>query len=47
VVLIDVYSGEITNETKGKSYKGTPFPGFIQDIMKAEGLINYVKGERK
>ena len=47
VVLIDVYNGEITNETKGKSYKGTPFPKFIQDIMKAEGLINYVKGERK
>lgn len=43
VVSIDVYSGEIINETRNKTYKGTPFPKFIQDIMKAKGLINYVK----
>lgn len=47
VVLIDVYSGEIINETKNKTYRGTPFPEFIQDIIKAEGLINYIKGEGK
>lgn len=47
VVLIDVYSGKIINETKNKTYKGTPFPEFIQDIIKAEGLINYIKGEGK
>ena len=47
VVLIDVYSGEIINETKNKTYKGTPCPEFIQDIIKAEGLINYIKGEGK
>ena len=46
-VSVDVYSGLITNITKNKTYQGTPFPGFMQDIMKAEGLINYVreKGE--
>ena len=42
-VSIDVYSGLITNITKNKSYKGTPFPQFMQDIMKAGGLIGYVK----
>jgi 3-isopropylmalate/(R)-2-methylmalate dehydratase small subunit len=47
IVSIDVFSGVITNETKGKTYQGTPFPGFMQDIMKAGGLINYLreKGE--
>ncbi len=42
-VSVDVYTGEITNITKDKTYNGTPFPGFMQDIMKAEGLINYLK----
>lgn len=42
-VSIDIYSGVITNVTKGKTYQGTPFPGFMQDIMKVGGLINYVK----
>ena len=42
-VSIDVYSGVITNITKNKTYQGTPFPGFMQDIMKVGGLVNYVK----
>jgi 3-isopropylmalate/(R)-2-methylmalate dehydratase small subunit len=42
-VSIDVYSGLITNITKNRTYQGTPFPGFMQDIMRAGGLINYVK----
>ena len=44
VVLIDVYSGEIINETKNKTYR-EHLSEFIQDIIKAEGLINYIKGE--
>ncbi len=44
VVSVDVYSGVITNITKNKTYQGTPFPEFMQNIIKAEGLINYVKG---
>lgn len=42
-VSIDIYSGLISNISKGKTYQGTPFPGFVQDIMKAGGLINYLK----
>ena len=42
-VSVDIYTGVITNITKGKTYQGTPFPEFMQDIMKAGGLINYVK----
>ena len=47
IVSVDVYSGVITNITKGKTYQGTPFPEFMQDIMKAGGLMNYVKGKGK
>ena len=42
-VSVDIYTGVITNKSKGKTYQGTPFPEFMQDIMKAGGLINYVK----
>ncbi len=44
IVSVDVYSGVITNITKNKTYQGTPFPEFMQDIIKAGGLMNYVKG---
>ncbi len=42
-VEVDIAKGSIKNHTTGKIYKGTPFPGFMQEIMKADGLINYVK----
>lgn len=42
-VEIDFESGEITNITKGESYKGQPYPEFIQKIIEKEGLVNYVK----
>lgn len=42
-VSIDVYSGLITNITKDRTYQGVPFPEFMQDIMKAGGLIDYVR----
>ena len=37
-------SVEIVNTTSGETIKATPLPGFIQDIARAGGLINYVKG---
>ena len=42
-ISVDVISGVITNNTKGKTYKATPFPQFMQDIITAQGLINYLK----
>ncbi|HHU63434.1 MAG TPA: 3-isopropylmalate dehydratase small subunit [Clostridiales bacterium] len=42
-VEVDIVEGSIKNHTTGKIYKGTPFPEFMQEIMKADGLINYVK----
>ncbi|ABX43708.1 3-isopropylmalate dehydratase small subunit [Lachnoclostridium phytofermentans] len=41
-VEIDFDSGIITNLTKGTSYQGQAFPEFMQKIMKADGLINYI-----
>ncbi len=41
-VEIDFDSGIINDVTKGKTFKGQPFPEFMQRIIKAEGLINYI-----
>ena len=44
-IEIDLKSGMIANITKGRTYRAEPFPEFMQNIIKAEGLINYVKGK--
>ena len=41
-VEIDFDSGIIKNKTKNEEYKGQPFPEFMQKIIKAEGLVNYI-----
>ena len=41
-VEIDFDSGIIKNLTKNEEYKGQPFPEFMQNIIKAEGLVNYI-----
>ncbi len=42
---IDFDSGVITDVTKGVSYKGQAFPPFMQKIIAAEGLINYINNK--
>jgi len=42
-ITVDVISGIITNNTKGKTYMAIPFPAFMQDIIASQGLINYLK----
>lgn len=44
-VSIDVSTGIITNITKDKTYTAVPFPEFMQKIIDADGLINYIKQE--
>ena len=41
-VSVDFDSGVITNITKGTSFKGQPFPAFMQKIIDCEGLVNYI-----
>lgn len=44
-VEVDLGSGRITNITKGCTYQAESFPEFMQDIIKAGGLVNYEKGK--
>ena len=49
-LIVDLVSGEIVNQTKGKSYYATPIPEFMMNIIKAGGLVNYIKinaGQKK
>lgn len=41
-VEIDFDKGIIYDLTKNTQYQGQAFPEFMQNIMKAEGLINYI-----
>lgn len=41
-VEIDFDNGMIYDITKGTKYQGQAFPEFMQKIIKAEGLINYI-----
>ncbi|MGB3984580.1 MAG: 3-isopropylmalate dehydratase small subunit, partial [Limnochordia bacterium] len=36
-------SGVITNLTSGESYQAEPFPEFMQELIAAGGLLNYLK----
>ena len=38
-VSVDFDTGIITNKTTGKTYQAQPFPEFIQNIIKAGGLL--------
>lgn len=42
VVEIDFDSGIITNKTKNETYQGQAFPPFMQKIIEAGGLVNYI-----
>lgn len=41
-VEVDFDSGIITNITTNTSFKGQPFPAFMQKIIDSEGLVNYI-----
>lgn len=42
---VDVEQGIIKNLTQGKEYQGETFPPFIQELMAAGNLLNYVKAK--
>lgn len=42
-VTVDFSSGEIIDETTGKTYQAEPFPPFMQRLIEAGGLIPYIK----
>ena len=42
---VDFDNGMIYDRTKGTEYKGQAFPEFMQKIIQAEGLINYINNK--
>ena len=46
-ISVDLETGVIENITKGVKYQAVSFPPFMQEIINADGLINYVKGSGK
>lgn len=45
-VKVDFDKGEITNITKNKVYKSTPFPKFMQELIASNGLVEYIKNNQ-
>jgi 3-isopropylmalate dehydratase small subunit len=43
LLSIDIENGIITNLTRSQEYRFTPIPSFMQKIIGAGGLVNYVK----
>ena len=41
-VEVNFDTGVITNLTKGTTFQGQAFPPFMQKIIAAEGLVNYI-----
>lgn len=41
-VEVDFDSGMIFNKTQGTQFQGQAFPPFMQKIIAAEGLVNYI-----
>ena len=41
-VLVNFDTGVITDVTTGKSYQGQAFPPFMQGLIDAGGLVNYI-----
>lgn len=43
-VEVNFDTGVITDHTTGKTYQGQSFPPFMQKIIAAGGLVNYING---
>ena len=42
-VAVDFDTGVITDVTTGETFQAQPFPAFIQDIIRAGGLMNSIR----
>lgn len=47
VVSCDLSTGEIVNESTGKTFQAEPFPEFIQQIIADGGLLKHLKKEKQ
>ncbi|NYB74606.1 3-isopropylmalate dehydratase small subunit [Sedimentibacter hydroxybenzoicus DSM 7310] len=46
-ISVDFETGLIINKTKNESYQAEPFPEFIRQIIKNDGLVGYVRNKLK
>lgn len=44
---VNLETGEIKNITKNKTYHTLPFSGFVDEIVKAGGLVNWAKLKKR
>ncbi|MCK5110939.1 MAG: 3-isopropylmalate dehydratase small subunit [Arcobacteraceae bacterium] len=44
-ITVDLDSGEIINNTTNKTYKFTPIPPFMQELLSTGGLMEFAKKE--
>ena len=45
-VEVDFEKGLITNHTKGTTFQAQAFPPFLQKMIEANGLVNYVNSKK-
>jgi 3-isopropylmalate dehydratase small subunit len=46
-IKVNLAEGKIDNLSSGMTYSAQPFPGFMQNIIDAGGLISYIKNRKK
>src|SRR5512139_1021369 len=46
-IAVDMEKGTLRNVTKGKEYRIAPVPPFMQELVAAGGLLNYIVARRK
>ncbi|AFM42147.1 3-isopropylmalate dehydratase, small subunit [Desulfosporosinus acidiphilus SJ4] len=44
---VDLTTGKIINKTTGSEFQARPFPPFMQELIRAGGLIPYVRGREE
>jgi len=44
-LVVDLATGHVSNLTQHEEYAGTPIPEFMQRLLKAEGIVGYVRTE--
>lgn len=47
LLAVDMRNGSLRNETKGKEYEVAPIPSFMQELVAAGGLLNYIVARRE
>jgi 3-isopropylmalate/(R)-2-methylmalate dehydratase small subunit len=47
ILVVDMDRGSLRNETKGKEYRFTPIPPFMQELVSAGGLLNYMARRKR